>query len=151
VLKPWIMDRDYQLWILLSDTRDAIWWVREKDLAPYNISAIQGTIFYVLESMNENEATPSEISRRVSRKHHTVSELLNRMEKAGLVKTTRVKNKKKVTVSMTDKGRDIYDQSKKRQSIHKIVSSLSEEEYQQTVKCLRKLKDAALNTTSLNT
>ena len=49
-----------------------------------------------------------------------------------------------VRVALTEKGRKAYYQSTKRESIHNITSSLSEEECQQMLSYLKTLCDKAL-------
>jgi len=137
------VDEDYNLWILLHQTTDAVLRARQKELDQFDISVIEVGVLVVIQAIGE-KATPSEISRRIFREPHTVSALLNRMEKKGLVKKTQdLDRKNMVRVSITEKGRQAYDKSTKRKSIYKMISSLSEEERQQLRSCLEKLRNKA--------
>jgi DNA-binding MarR family transcriptional regulator len=137
------MDKDYNLWVLLHQTTDAVIKARQKELDQFDISFIEVGVLVVIQAIGE-KATPSEISRRILREPHTVSALLNRMEKRGLVRKTQDLDRKNlVRVSITEKGRQAYDKSTRRKSIRKIISSLSEEERQQLRSCLEKLRSEA--------
>jgi DNA-binding MarR family transcriptional regulator len=48
-----------------------------------------------------------------------------------------------VRVSITEKGQQAYHKSTRRKSIHRIISSLSEEERQKLRSCLEKLQNKA--------
>ena len=137
------MDEDYNLWVLLHQTTDAALRARQKELDQFDISVIEVGVLVVTQAIGE-KATPSEISRRIFREPHTVSALLNRMEKRGLVrKTQNLDRKNLVRVSITEKGQQAYDKSTRRKSIRKIMSSLSEEERRQLRSCLEKLQNKA--------
>ena len=134
------VDKDYSLWVLLHQTTDAALRARQKELDQFDISVIEVGVLVAIQTIGK-EATPSEISRRIFREPHSVSALLNRMEKKGLVKRTQDLDRKNlVRVSITEKGRQAYDKSTGRKSIHNIISSLSEEERRQLRSCLEKLR-----------
>ena len=138
-------DPKYQLWALLAQARRALLNVRQKELKPYGISAKKSALIRAVEAMTDRTATPAEISRWLFREPHTISELVTRMERQGLV--SRAKNldsKKLVRVSLTEKGREICNQSKKLGSIRRILSCLSEEEQQQLLSYLFRLREEAL-------
>jgi len=136
-------DEDYNLWVLLHQTTDAALRARQKELDQFGISVIEVGVLVVIQAIGE-KATPSEISRRIFREPHTVSALLNRMEKKGLLtKTQDLDRKNMVRVSITEKGQQAYHKSTMRKSIRKIMSSLSEEERQQLRSCLEKLRNKA--------
>lgn len=78
------VDQDYELWVLLHQPRDAVFKAREKELSPYGISTMQAAVLFIILAIG-NEATPTEISRWLLREPHSVSNLLSRMEKEGLV------------------------------------------------------------------
>ena len=137
-------DRDYNLWVLLNRARDAVLKARQKELQRYNISASRAAAVFVIEAIGD-KARPAEISRKLFREPHTISGLLSRMEKKGLVRRLKDLDKKNlIRVVLTKKGREAYHQSTKRESIHQIMSSLSEEQQQQLASSLQTLQDAAL-------
>ncbi len=90
------------------------------------------------------QATPAEISRWLLREPHSTSGLINRMEKEGLVRKVKdLERKNMVRVAITEKGQQLYNQSTKRETIHRIMSTLVGEECGQMWECLRKLRDRA--------
>ena len=129
----------YSLWILLNHTRHAIYRARDGELGKFGISAEQARLLYVVKSLGEN-ATPTEISKRVFRQSHTISSLVSRAEAKGLLERGKdPKSKKKVMITLTPRGQEILDEAKKMESLQKIWSGLSETDLQQLEKILRSL------------
>jgi DNA-binding MarR family transcriptional regulator len=138
------VDEDYKLWVLLNQAADTTLRARQKELDRYGISSAEAALLFAVQAIGER-ATPAEITRWLLREPHTVTELLNRMEKGGLVKKSKdLERKNLVRVSITEKGRQAYEQSTKRKSIHKVISSLSQQERQQLRLYLEKLRNKAL-------
>ncbi len=127
--KP-LLDDYYRLWLLLSQTRSAIFKVRHKKVGQYlhpNQAAALVSIWAL-----EGQVTPATLSRRLFLEPHTVSELIIRMEKKGLV--TKRKDRKQgnvVRVSITRKGRKVCLKAMGQDFIHDIMSSLSDEQREQ--------------------
>ena len=135
----------YDLIGLLNQTTETIFRARQKELEEYDITTSQGAVLFITKTLGE-KATISEISRWLFRKPHTVSEIVSRMEKRGLLKKTKAPQRKDVTkITLTPKGLEVYRKSKKRQSFQNIISSLSSEEQQQMMLFLRKLKAGAVD------
>ena len=138
------MDKDYNLWVLLLQAKDTVFKAREKELSQYGISPEQAGVLFILQVLG-NKATPSDISRWLLRQHHTVLGILGRMEKKQLIRKTKDPERKNlVRVTLTEKGQQAYYQSTRIESIHEIMSSLSEEEREQLSSCLQTLRDKAL-------
>ena len=141
---PILTDKVYNLWVLLHQTRDAIFKVRDKELAKHGISPAEAAALFIIQATGEN-VTPIEISRWMLREPHTVTGLLNRMEKKGLVRRSKDRDRKNlVRVSLTEKGKQVYNQSTERGSINSAISALSGPEQQQLGSYLQKLRDQAL-------
>ena len=137
-------DNDYYIWILLNQARDSILRFRENELRPYGISAMEAGALIIIQTIG-NKTTPAEISRWIFREHHTVTALLGRMEKKGLITKTKDSGRKNMwRVSLTKKGRSAYRQALKNEAIRVSLSSLSENEHQQLELYLRKVRDQAL-------
>jgi len=134
----------FDLWVLLAQTFDAIQKARQKDLSQYNIGIRQSAVLFRIQAIGD-QATPAEISRWLLREPHSVSEILNRMEKAGLVRKIKDLDRKNlVRVKLTKKGREAYYKATLGQSIDELISTLSEDEQRQLWSCLQKLRDKAL-------
>jgi len=101
-------------------------------------------ILFIILALGNN-VTATEISRHTHRKKNTVSEILNRMIKNGLVKKVRdpdVKSRKRI--SLTEKGLQAYERSKFSHSVNKVISVLSEEKHRQLQSCLEILLDTVV-------
>lgn len=117
---------------------------REKELFQIGLTPEQAAVLFVVQSTGPR-VTPADISRYLLREPHSVSGLLSRMEKDGLIKKVKdLERKNLVRVALTEKGEDAYRQSSKRESIHRIMSGLSKEERQQVRASLEKLWNKAL-------
>ncbi len=137
-------DEYFNLWVLLCQTKDIIFKVRQKELSQYGISPEQASVLFTIKVIGDR-ATPAEISRWLLRKQHTVTELLSRMEREGLVsKTKDLARKNMIRVTLTEKGQQAYSQSTGIESIYNIMSPLSEEQCQRLRPCLEGLRDRAL-------
>ena len=137
-------DQDYNLWMLLNKARDAVLKARRKELYQYNIPNRQAAALFAIQAIGD-KATPIEIARWLFRESHSVLGLLSRMEKKGLVRTSKdLDRRNMVRVTLTEQGREAYSQSMKQESIHKIMAALSEEERQQLASSLQALLAEAL-------
>ena len=129
---------------LLNQTTETIFRARQKELQQYDVSTSQGAVLFITKTLGE-KATISEISRWLLRKPHTISEMIVRMERKGLVKKSKAPNlKTTVKVELTPKGIELYQKSKKRQSFQNILSCLSTDERQQMILYLQRLRDSAI-------
>lgn len=132
------------MWWFLAQTREAMLRARQQELRQYNISARHASVLFIIQAIGET-ATPAEIARWLFRKRHSVSELLRRLETQGLVRRVKgLQRKNQVNVLLTEKGREVYQQSTKRHSVHRILHVLSKEQRRQLRSCLHLLRRQAL-------
>lgn len=138
-------DEDYEIWVLLSQVRDIISKARKNELRPLGITTRQAAALFVIEAIG-NEVTATEMSRWLRREHHSVSGLLSRMEKKGLISRSKDSPSKNLArVTLTEKGRQAYYyQSTQRASISNTMGILSQEERQQLSSLLKKLRSEGL-------
>jgi DNA-binding MarR family transcriptional regulator len=121
-------DEDQDLWLFLNHTRDVIFRAREKELQRYHISPEQASLLFVVQAL-ENRATEAAISKHTIRSASTVSTLIRRMIKRGLIqKVEDPERKYLVTVAITREGLEAYQLSTKRGPIHRIMGELSQGE-----------------------
>jgi MarR family transcriptional regulator, organic hydroperoxide resistance regulator len=121
-------DEDQDLWLLLTHTRYAVFRAREKELQRYGVSPEQISLLFTVQALG-NKATPAALSRHILRQPHTVSALVDRMARRGLVKKVKDLDRKNlVRVVLTEKGQKTYELSTKRGPIHRIMSELSPKE-----------------------
>ncbi len=137
------LNPDFNLWILLAQTRSLLFAAGEQEVTRYGISLMQGWTLFTIKAIGER-ATPAEIARWLGREPHTVSSLLSRMVEIGLVKKEKSLDKKNlVRIILTPKGEKIYSQGIGMKSIHEIMSSLTAEEKASLKKVLEKLRSSA--------
>ena len=92
-----------------------------------------------------NTTTPAELSRFVYQQRNSVSDILNRMEKQGLItKGRNPDGNRRVLVKITKKGEKVLQLSKQREHLHNIMSVLSEGKKRQLESLLELLKDRAI-------
>ncbi len=140
-------DKDFTLWWRLFQTRRVLLKARNKELNVYGITNSHAAVLFVIKvvSATEAEVTPGKIAKWMLREPHTISALLDRMEREGLVKKAKDMEKRNlIRISMTEKGRRVYLASTKRESIRTVVSCLSEEQRGQLRTCLKLMRETAL-------
>jgi MarR family transcriptional regulator, organic hydroperoxide resistance regulator len=137
-------DPVYQLWVVLHQARDASHKARERELAKYGISAVQTVVLFVI-SANGGKTSATTISNWALRELHTISSILSRMEKMGLITKEKDWTKNgELTVSLTEKGKQAYQKTTDISLINNILCCLSEEERSQLMQYLKKIRDKAL-------
>jgi len=139
-----LRDRNFETWVLLAQTRRAMFRARSRGLLKFGISPRQAAMMFMIITLGE-KATPSELARCLFREPHSVSEHVERMKKAGLVRKVRdLKKRNLVRIELTEKGQDIYERSLTEEPVHRVMASLSDEEHEQLRALLRKLWDEAV-------
>ncbi len=131
---------DFELWVLLRQTGDLLLRDRNRELNQYGLTIWHAAALNIIKLLG-TRATPAEISRCLIRRPHTVSELLSKMERRGLLKKDKdLRYKNRIRVVLTEKGQEAYSQLIKRESLHSIMSSLTKEQHQQLRQCLEILR-----------
>jgi DNA-binding MarR family transcriptional regulator len=142
-------DKEYDLWILLSRVYHLIAMLRKLELSKYNIMPVQSYILFIIKALG-NETTPSKISEYVYQQRSSISDILNRMVKQGLIrKTNKTGGNKRVIVTLTAKGEKSLTFSKNRKYLHKVMSSLTENKKRQLESAMEILRDSAINELSI--
>jgi DNA-binding MarR family transcriptional regulator len=138
--------KEFAAWVLLRQACDAICIARDAELRNYGISTVEAGCLLIIK------VTPAEIARYLFRRPHSVSGLINRMERKGLVtKNKDLPRKNQIRVSITDKGEKAYSQSTKRRSIARIFSTLNGEEIKQFTLYLKRLRAETLKEIKMDT
>ena len=97
-------DKDYELWWLILHVRRAMRKIRAKELWQYGITPEESAVLVAVKGIGD-EATPARIARRLLREPHSISTLLSRMEKKGLVRKDKdLERKNLVRVTLTERG-----------------------------------------------
>ncbi|MFC1845953.1 MarR family winged helix-turn-helix transcriptional regulator [Chloroflexota bacterium] len=138
----------YSLWVLLNQARDSMRRARDAELAEFGISTRQGAVLFIIMA-NGGVATPTEISKWLLKEPHTVSAILSRMEKNGLVNKIKSKGGRgRINVSLTETGKQAYLKTEKATSVSDILDCLSSEDQEYLSSILGRIRDTALNYTT---
>ncbi len=122
------LDALIELRLLLRRTEETIQKARQKELRKYGITPAASAVWHLISDLG-GSARLQELSHWLFRKQHTTQELLNRMEKAGLVQRVNEPDRKNgVRVALTEQGNALYKQTKQLRGPRKIFSSLNKEQ-----------------------
>jgi DNA-binding MarR family transcriptional regulator len=140
---PPIADEFFMLWIMIAQTKDAILRARQRDYARFNISNERRAVLWNIQN-NGGHATPVEIARQLFRELHSVSEMLVRMEKEGLITRYKGSGRSRVEVKLTKKGLDVFNQSLHNETDKRIFSVLTKKQRERLMSYLWKLRGRVL-------
>jgi DNA-binding MarR family transcriptional regulator len=133
-------DRDINLYILLDQVDSIVTNAVELELKHLHLTQPQARVLTML-SREDKPATIDELAKWTLKEFNSVSTLINRMEKKGLVKKSKKDGDLKTYISLTDKGSDLYHKKITERSIHLIFDKLSAEEKKGLDTILKKLRD----------
>jgi DNA-binding MarR family transcriptional regulator len=93
-----------------------------------------------------DKASPTEIARRMSREPHSISQIIGRMEKSGLVRRVPDprRNNKRIIIEVTDKGDQVYRIAQQRGSFNRIMARVSPAKRRRLLQLLREVRQSAL-------
>ena len=137
-------DKDYTLFTHLLQVADLLVKIRERELLPQHLSATSAQILFLVDAMGK-DVTPAKISRRLLREPHSVSGILMRMEKQGLIKRAKnMERKNLIRVTLTTKGENTLKQAMKKEGIKHVLSELTDGQRRQLKQALDILKEAGM-------
>jgi|GEM_PF-844516 len=128
------LEIDIYLWVLLQRARSVATRVRNLELAQFGLNIEQMSILHSL-LINGGSASVNEIAKNVVRQKNSVTTLIDRMSRAGLVKKERLKGEKKFRISLTSKGLDLLNIVPKK-SIGMLFANFMSKDKEQFVKYL---------------
>jgi len=131
---------EINLYILLDYTDSIVTSAVELELKHLHITQPQVRILTLLSRQNE-PVTLEKLADWTLKEFNSVSTLINRMEKKGLVKKIKKNEDLKTYVTLTEKGSKLYHQGVTERSIHLIFEKLSEEEKKQLKNLLKKVRN----------
>ncbi|MBN1368402.1 MAG: winged helix DNA-binding protein [Dehalococcoidales bacterium] len=129
---------------LLKQTSDTIMNAIELELKRHNVNIPQAVILYFL-AREERPVTILEISRFSVRELNSVSFIINKMEKEGLVSKVSQPGKRKTYVTLSSKGADLFYNHITENAQYLIFSVLTQAEREEFEINLRKLLHKARN------
>lgn len=134
------LTNSYRLFNLLRQTADSVFKAREAELKKYNLSPEQAAALVCIRSL-DNKATPAELSRWLFRKRNSITILLNRMQKLGLISKQINKDRKNsITIKLTKKGYNAYLKSIEFKAFYSIIDVLPEEKRKELWQLLQTIR-----------
>ena len=130
-----------RLWLLLPRVGDAFNLCHDLVFSKYGITNEQFRVLACIKS--RGPLRPVDIAALLERGPNTISQLVDRMVKAGLVRRTRDrKDRRAVFVNMTDKGKEAIEPAVPAgwEFIHKVLSRLSYDDQRALADMLETLK-----------
>ena len=93
-------------------------------MSKQGILPVQAYMLFIIHSMG-SATTPAELARFVYQQRNSVSDILKRMEKQGLItKDKASRGNGRILIKMTEKGKKILQLSKQREHLHSVMSVL---------------------------
>ncbi|HJX03586.1 MAG TPA: MarR family winged helix-turn-helix transcriptional regulator [Dehalococcoidia bacterium] len=132
---------DINLCALLDQATDIINRATELEIEPHRVTLAQARVLFLLaRAKGSRGVTLTDLSKWMLREPNSVSVLISRMEKAGLLKKMRDAAENRIFVSITPKGREMVMDRLTEKSMVLIMSALTEGEKQNLRKYLKKLR-----------
>jgi len=116
-------DEFFVLWLLIAQTKDALLKARHRELERFKVSYGRRAILWGIQN-NGGQSTPVEIARQLFKELNSVSEMLKRMEKEGLVAIGKRSGKSSAIVKLTKKGEEVFNQSRHNEVDKRVLSIL---------------------------
>ena len=140
---------DLQLaaWMLMHQASNSVVKCEEKLFDTKELTTQQHSVLMAIKNA-ETPATPTQIADWIDRNVNSVTLIVDRMEKSGLVKRVRdIQDRRSFRVAMTKKGELHLEEGTVRgwQLIQGVLEGFSEEELKTLVALLEKLRRQALN------
>ena len=117
--------------MLLCQTNDILANANELEFKQYGITIPQVRVMVMLSRENR-PVTLDELVKWNLREFNTVSTLINRMEKKGLVRKFKKDGDMKTYIELTDEGNILYHQKVTERAIELTLGTLSKEEKKTT-------------------
>jgi len=123
-----LLNKNEKTWERLAITYAVLERARELELGRVGVSLPQAAVLYYLKTA-KGPLTPASLARLIHKEPHTISGLLSRMEARDLVKkTSDLKRKNLVRVSLTKKGEEAFKRQLSERTVMNITSCLSEKD-----------------------
>jgi len=133
-------DLDINLYILLDQTDSIVTNAVELEMKHLKMTQPQVRVLTML-SREDRPVTLEELANWTLKEFNSVSTLINRMEKKGLIKKIKKNGDLKTYITLTEKGSELYHKQVTERSIHLIFDKLSSEEKKQLDSILKKVRD----------
>ena len=128
---------DYDIWGKFTEVYKLIGKARNMELSTIGLSPEQSHILRIL-TYKGGSSTINDLSDLTLTRHNTVSLLVKRMEKLGLVRREKIGSTRQYRITISDKGSELFN-TMPINSIEMAFSSLSIEEKKSLEVCLNQL------------
>jgi DNA-binding MarR family transcriptional regulator len=131
-----------ELLVSLLRTTDVLHERFEQIIRPFNISMTQYNVLRILRGAEPTGRTCGEIGERMIAREPDVTRLLERMEKAGLIRRSRDSEDRRVVVTrITDAGLKLLDELEpKMREIDGLLKPMGERKIENTLKLLDEIR-----------
>ncbi|MFA5316863.1 MAG: MarR family transcriptional regulator [Dehalococcoidales bacterium] len=138
-------DELFRLSALLRNVGHIINRIHDRELRQHDITARQVGVLGVIKRFG-NEATITEVSRRLLRDPSTIFNIINVLHRKGLISKNRdATNRHWVRLSLTDQGEVIYEKALQIDKVALIMSALTPNEREQMLRCLETLRNKGIS------
>jgi len=130
-------------WILLRQAYNLIFRCEDRVFSEYDLTTEQHTVLMAIKNIS-GPVRITDIARWLDRSVNSVSMIIDRMVKAGLVRRTRDrKDRRTVFVTLTNKAEDAYKPATTAgwNLVQEILSPLSNEDKRNLIKLLETVRD----------
>jgi DNA-binding MarR family transcriptional regulator len=117
---------DHDLWSLFAITMETIARMRNIELAQYGVTREQSLVIHLLYNSN-GSSTLNQLASSAMRQHNSMSTLVKRMAKVGLVQRIKNQEDSQYTILLTEKGKKVFEEMPLA-SIEMTFAALSSEE-----------------------
>jgi DNA-binding MarR family transcriptional regulator len=129
-------NNNYQLWRLFFVAQSVMGRVRDLELAGIGVTPEQSGALFLLAA--RGKSTIGEMADAWVRQRNSVSTLMERMARQGLVKKVKVPKQKDLEIAITPKGRETFKRIvASGQIFDKVFSSFTEKDRMDFARCLK--------------
>ena len=133
-------DLNYEIWVLLANIEHVIHDRRQTELKEYGTTVEQSGVLHLLMVGKNKALTPASLARLRLVTPQSSSSTVDAMLRRGLVKKVRDLDRANfIRVAITEKGKRVYENAVKSESVSEAISALSQEEKHQLWLILKKL------------
>jgi DNA-binding MarR family transcriptional regulator len=140
---PEFSELQHKVFALLYETSDLLLKCEDAAYAEFGLSQQQFLVLKAIESSDKPFVKIIDVARKLKRNSNSISMIIDRMERAGLVERVRdLQDRRSVHLSLTEKGtKKLYQASKVGWSlISRLMSCFSEEEMETLTSLIEKLR-----------
>jgi DNA-binding MarR family transcriptional regulator len=124
--------------------------IREQELREFNINVERSSVLTAINNLGD-KASPTTISHYLQRNCNTVTSILGKMEKEGLVEISPAGNTaSRYVVRLSARGKAVSQKSIRISVVYDIIGRLTPEERTKFARYLERLRETAVNELAMN-